>query len=154
MKIVSPQHVFKPAPDLSAKKTHGPAGTAFADALGKAMTPDGPGQKTSAPVSPGPASISGVQFSAIPVSPAVNTAEKVDRLLDLLEGYQRQLADPGRSLKSISPHLDQIEKGGRELEKTIQKMDDADGLKTIAQEALITAAAEVFKFNRGDYNPA
>ncbi|MFH1985868.1 MAG: hypothetical protein ABIL58_28880 [Pseudomonadota bacterium] len=154
MKINSPENIFKQMPGLSPKNKPCLDGRAFADALGRALNSEAAAQVPAAPASPGPVSISGVQFSSLPVSAPVNAVEKVDRLLELMEGYQQQLANPRQSLKSIAPQLDRVEKGMQELEKTIQKLNDADGLKSIAQEALVAATAEVFKFNRGDYNPA
>lgn len=160
MKIDFTNHLIKTPPDPVAKKTPAGSGGAFTDILGSALKGDAVGpattpdaaQRLSAP--PGPVSISGVQFSRLPVAPPANAAEQVDRLLNLLEGYQRELADPDRSLKTIAPRLAQVEKGTRELEKSIESLEDGDSLKSIAQEALVTATAEVFKFNRGDYNPS
>jgi len=154
MKINTLEHILKPLPDVSSKLKPGPGGRAFSDALGRALSTENGAPAQSGKAAPGPSSISGVQFSSLPFTAPANAAEKVDHLLELLEGYRQQLADHRQSLKSIAPQLERVEKGTRELEKSIESLDDADGLKSIAQEALITATAEVFKFNRGDYNPS
>ena len=154
MKINTADHILKQMPGLSPVRKTGPDGSAFANALGRALTATAPDQTPAPAAAPGPASISGIQFTGIPASLQATAAKKVDRLLDLLEGYQQQLADPRQSLKSIAPQLERMEKGTRDLEKAIEKLDDSDALKSIAQEALVTVTAEVFKFNRGDFIPA
>jgi hypothetical protein len=153
MKINVSQHILRQLQDLSPKNTSAADPRAFGDALGRALNASAAEKAAGAGAPTGLASISGVQFTGLPMSPAIKAGEKVDQLLELLEGYQQKLADPQQSLKSIAPQLDRMEKGVRALEKVIEKIDDAEGLKSIAQEALITATAEMFKFNRGDYNP-
>ena len=153
MKISQPDHILKQMPGLRPQNTTAANGRAFADALGRALHTDKADGAQPSPAATGPASISGIQFTRLPAASPVKAAEKVDNLLDLLEGYQQLLSDPRQSLKTIAPQLDKLEIGIEELEKAIEKLDDADNLKSIAQEALVTAAAETFKFNRGDYNP-
>jgi hypothetical protein len=154
MKISNPEHILKQMPDARSPLKTAPDSRAFADALGQALRPDKSGDTQSVSPTLGPASISGIQFTRLPAASPVNAAEKVDNLLAHLEGYQKLLADPSQSLKSIAPQLVRLEQGMAALERAIEKLDDADNLKSIAQEALVTAAAEAFKFNRGDYNPS
>ncbi len=153
MKINTTQQILRQLQDHSPKNTAAADARAFGDALGRALNTDTAGKAAHAGAPAGMASISGVQFTSQPMPARITAGEKIEQLLELLEDYQQKLAEPRHSLKSIAPQLARMEKGVRALEKVIEKIDDADGLKSIAQEALITATAEMFKFNRGDYIP-
>ena len=90
-----------------------------------------------------------------PLSPeARDTAvERLDNLLNLLDQYRDQLADPKVSLRQIEPLLNTIAKEKEQLSAVLNAMPDEDDLKDIVHRTLITTSLEVMKFNRGDYIP-
>lgn len=112
-------------------------------------------QQTQAPVqTPTHANPSGaIRF--VPRSPGVEdtTVERLDNLLNLLEQYRDQLADPKVSLRQIEPLLNMIAKEKEQLSAALNTMPDEDDLKDIVHRTLITTSLEVIKFNRGDYIP-
>jgi hypothetical protein len=90
-----------------------------------------------------------------PLSPEARkiTVERLDNLLDLLDQYRNQLADPKVTLRQIEPLLNTISKEKEQLSAVLNGMPDEDGLKDIVHRTLITTSLEVMKFNRGDYIP-
>jgi hypothetical protein len=88
-----------------------------------------------------------------PLSPEARqtTVERVDLLLDLLDEYRDQLADPNVTLRHIEPLLNTIAQEREHLSGILDRLPNEDGLKDIVHRTLITASLEVVKFNRGDY---
>ena len=95
--------------------------------------------------------ISAIRFS--PISPQDNhiTVERVENLLNLLENYRQQLKDPKINLRTLEPIVNRIAAEKDQLSEKLDSIPNADGLKDILNQALITASLEVIKFNRGDY---
>ena len=79
------------------------------------------------------------------------TVERLDHLLNLLDDYRDQLADPNVTLRHIEPLLNTIAKEKEQLSGILDRLPQEDGLKDIVHRTLITASLEVVKFNRGDY---
>ena len=79
------------------------------------------------------------------------TVERVDNLLNLLDNYRKQLADPQVTLRSIEPVINTIVKEKEQLSSVLNSLTNEDGLKDIVNRTLITASLEVIKYNRGDY---
>lgn len=73
------------------------------------------------------------------------------RLLDTLENYQKQLADPAFSLKMIQPSLDQLSIQNGHSKKIMEKMPDGNPIKEILQETTTKISQEIEKFNAGYY---
>ena len=78
----------------------------------------------------------------------VSAAEKT---LDLLGKYQQALADPAQSLKQINPLVESLSRKVEHLEKLTQQFSPGDPLQKIIQQVGVVSAAEIAKFNRGDY---
>ena len=74
-----------------------------------------------------------------------------EKTLDLLEQYQRAIADPKVSLKEISPLAHSLSQGIKGLTKWAEKLSSSDPLQKIIAEVGIVSSVEVEKFNRGDY---
>jgi hypothetical protein len=95
--------------------------------------------------------ISAIKFP--PLSPENKrvTIDRLDNLLNLLDNYRKQLADPQVSLRRIEPLMNTIEKEKEQLSSVLDSLASEDGLKDIVNRTLITASLEVIKYNRGDY---
>ncbi|MGW8300526.1 MAG: hypothetical protein ACWGNO_00585 [Desulfobacterales bacterium] len=95
--------------------------------------------------------ISAIKFS--PLSPENKriTIDRLDNLLNMLDHYRKQLADPQVSLRRIEPLMNTIEKEKEQLSSVLDSLASEDGLKDIVNRTLITASLEVIKYNRGDY---
>jgi hypothetical protein len=74
-----------------------------------------------------------------------------EKTLDLLGQYQQALADPAQSLKQINPLVESLSVKVEQLQKLTQQFSAVDPLQKIIQEVGVVSAAEVAKFNRGDY---
>jgi hypothetical protein len=74
-----------------------------------------------------------------------------EKTLDLLGQYQQALADPAQSLKQINPLVESLSVKVEQLQKLTQQFSEGDPLQKIIQEVGVVSAAEVAKFNRGDY---
>jgi hypothetical protein len=90
-----------------------------------------------------------------PISPEAReaTVKCLDNLLNLLEQYRDQLANPKVTLRQIEPLLNTIDKKQEQLATLLKGMPEEDGLKDVVHRTLITTSLEVMKFNRGDYIP-
>lgn len=84
-------------------------------------------------------------------SAAVETAGRVESLLDMLEHYRQQLTDPRADMQALSGAVREVERGMASLTPALSSLPENDGLKEIIQSALVTASVEVAKFRRGDY---
>jgi hypothetical protein len=73
-------------------------------------------------------------------------------LLEMLESYARNMADPKKNLKEIEPLIDTLQKEATRLSAEADKAvpDDA-ALKQIVDEFAVAANVEYVKFYRGDY---
>jgi hypothetical protein len=78
----------------------------------------------------------------------VSAAEKT---LDLLGQYQKALADPAQSLKQINPLVESLSQKVEHLQTLTQQIAESDPLQKIIREVGVVSAAEIAKFNRGDY---
>ena len=77
--------------------------------------------------------------------------QRIQVVLDLLETYQQQLADPGLSLKEMMPVVNSLERQIHDLRRSEDTSPLPADLARIASEIAVTAQVEVSKFHRGDY---
>jgi len=80
-----------------------------------------------------------------------DTVGRIGNLLDLLDRYRRMLTDPLVALKKMEPILQEMDQEKQNLAPVLESLSDADGLKEILNQTLVTAQMEITKFYRGDY---
>jgi hypothetical protein len=74
------------------------------------------------------------------------------RLIDLLEAYAQQLADPAKSLRQIAPLVDAIQtQAERLMAAAAADPQPHPELQTLAHRSVVAAQVEVTRFQRGDY---
>jgi hypothetical protein len=95
--------------------------------------------------------VSAIRFHPLSPENKSVTVERVDNLLNLLDNYRKQLADPQVTLRNIEPVINSIAKEKEQLSSVLDSLTNEDGLKDIVNRTLITASMEVIKYNRGDY---
>ncbi len=95
--------------------------------------------------------VSPIRFHPLSSEDKSTTVEHVDNLLNLLDNYRKQLADPQVTLRSIEPVMNTIVKEKEQLSSVLDSLTNEDGLKDIVNRTLITASLEVIKYYRGDY---
>jgi hypothetical protein len=91
------------------------------------------------------------QIQSVAEAPANRLAERVERYLDLLDDYRRQLADPRVSLKGLDATVREMEAGKDALAPALGSLPEGDGIKNILNRTLVTSSLEIIKFRRGDY---
>ena len=120
---------------------------------------DGPNSLSSSPGSEG--------ISSGPVSPAApldlvselkDSAEvrlqgiqSTEKTLELLEQYQKAMANPDQSLKNIYPLIQSLSQELQGLNILSEKLSPADPLQSILTNTGIVSAVEIEKFYRGEY---
>jgi hypothetical protein len=95
--------------------------------------------------------LSAVRFNPELPQDKVSAIQRTDNLINLLDDYRKQLADPAVSLRSIEPVMQTIIKEKDQLSSLLDSLPDEGGLKDIVNRTLITASLEVIRYNRGDY---
>lgn len=81
-----------------------------------------------------------------------NVIEQGDKILNLLDNYAGELADPSRTLKDIRPLVDSIEKEVSLMEsEAANKGHDDKALDRLVKDLTVTAKVALYKFHRGDY---
>ena len=95
--------------------------------------------------------VSAIRFHPLSSEDKSTTVEHVDNLLNLLDNYRKQLADPQVTLRSIEPVMNTIVKEKEQMSSVLDSLTNEDGLKDIVNRTLITASLEVIKYYRGDY---
>lgn len=91
------------------------------------------------------------QLQPVAEAPADRLAGRVERYLDLLDDYRRQLSDPRVSLKGLDTTVREMEAGKDALAPALGSLPEGDGIKDILNRTLVTASLEIIKFRRGDY---
>ncbi len=131
------------------KQTEAAAGQ-FGAILEKAMTPQ-TSQTSSTNALSSVQSLSSLNFTTPINVENSKTIGRVNELLNLIESYQKKLADPAASLKDVYPLVQQMEKKSAELIPVCESLPDGNKLKDVLNRIIITSTVEVIKFNRGDY---
>ncbi len=106
-----------------------------------------PAENQAPPLNP----VSAIRSPALTPEARHTTIERVDILLNLLDHYRNQLANPQVTLRSIEPVVNTIVKEKEQLSAVLDVLPKHDALKDIVNRTLITASLEVMKYNRGDY---
>ena len=75
-----------------------------------------------------------------------------EKILNLLDLYAGELADPARTLKDIRPLVDSIEKEVTLMEsEAVNKVQNDNALDRLVKDLTVTAKVAMYKFHRGDY---
>jgi len=77
--------------------------------------------------------------------------EHLDRVLNLLDKYQMKLGNPTVSVMDMGPMIGRLENENKTLASLINSLEDADELKDMANQVLVTSLIEIEKYKRGDY---
>lgn len=95
--------------------------------------------------------IDGVGMTS-PVDNRIELIKQGDKLLNLLDNYARELADPNRKLKDIDPLVNRIQKEVSRIESsTSDNIYKDKELEKIIKDLAVTANVAAYKFHRGDY---
>ena len=78
--------------------------------------------------------------------------DRIENMIDLLDRYRHQLADPQLNLKQMDTIIGDIARENDSLASFADSLPD-DEIKRILNHTMVTASLEVTKFYRGDYLP-
>ena len=90
--------------------------------------------------------------SLAPVDSKSDVIVQSEKILNLLDDYAGELADPSRTLKDIRPLVDSIENEVSLMEsEAVNKVQNDKALDSLVKDLAVTAKVAVYKFHRGDY---
>ena len=90
--------------------------------------------------------------SLSPVDSKNDVIVQSEKILNLLDHYAGELADPSRTLKDIRPLVDSIEKEVTLMEsEAVNKIQNDKALDSLVKDLAVTAKVAMYKFHRGDY---
>ncbi|WP_272701721.1 hypothetical protein [Desulfovibrio sp. Fe33] len=153
---IRPDQIEGVQPDqMQRRNKAGQSESAFGDFLNREVAR---GETAAAPnIAPppivNPLLAAGAVANVRPVSEdGAQVAGQVESILDKWDDYAAALADPEAGLKSAYGTLDEIADDVASLKAGQPDLASTHpGLKSIVDELETLAAAEQFKFNRGDY---
>ncbi|WP_285906557.1 hypothetical protein [Pseudodesulfovibrio pelocollis] len=153
---IRPDQIEGIQPEQTQRKSPVAPGQAFGDLLSQEVAKGTTAVAAQAPPPPllvNPLLATGALSASQQVDgTAEAVADRVESILDKWDSYAATLQSPGASLKDAYGTLDQI---AAEVQSV--RTDSPDlasrhpGLQSIVEELDTLAAAERFKFNRGDY---
>jgi hypothetical protein len=77
--------------------------------------------------------------------------QSTEKTLDILEQYQKAMANPNLSLKNIYPLIQSLSQELQGLNVLSAKLPPSDPLQSILTHTGIVSAVEIEKFHRGEY---
>jgi hypothetical protein len=87
-----------------------------------------------------------------PVDNKSDVIVQSEKILNLLDHYAGELADPARTLKDIRPIVDSIEKEVTLMEsEAVGNVQNDKTLDRLVKDLAVTAKVAMYKFHRGDY---
>ena len=90
--------------------------------------------------------------SLAPVDSKSDVIVQSEKILNLLDDYAGELADPSRTLKDIRPLVDSIENEVSLMEsEAVNKVQNDKALDSLVKDLAVTAKVAMYKFHRGDY---
>ena len=90
--------------------------------------------------------------SLSPVDSKSDVIVQSEKILNLLDHYAGELADPARTLKDIRPIVDSIEKEVTLMEsEAVGTVQNDNVLDRLVKDLAVTAKVAMYKFHRGDY---
>ena len=153
MKIKAQEELFKAQiQQQAANRAQGGSGV-FADMLKARMTASPAANAAAAsPPAGGMIPLSGVQMTADAITGRTTALAGTERLLDLMQSFQGQLADGATTLRQMAPTVQRMADALPDLESSCDRLPTEDGLRQVATQAMVTARMEMLRFQRGDYN--
>ena len=93
----------------------------------------------------------GLQGVSLSASDQRFAADSIEDMLNLLDRYRKNLADPRISMKQLEPDIKEMARGMENLTHVLDSLPPDEELKDILNQTMVTMSLEVSKFYRGDY---
>jgi type III secretory pathway component EscV len=133
MKIIPNE--IPPIEQHSAKKTAKISGEGFQDILKGKMEKVPAADEKSFAIPPS-SNLASIRFNLGNQTDTKQTLVRMDRFLNLLETYQKQMEDPRITLKETSSIIDQLERQTQELLPVLESLPEGDGIKDLLNRLL------------------
>lgn len=146
MKITGDTNLHPNAPVRKETSTAGEGDSAFSKVLEKSV-------QTSPEKSAQPSH--SIQPSVRPMMevPMERLYAQTDRMIDALDHYQQLLADNRVSLRGVEPAMQRMKTELKTLEPLAEGLPRSHPMKAVVSETVVTAAAEIARFEGGAYVP-
>ena len=150
MKITNDdQHIHSFPADKAAKPSTAPQ-TDFNSVLKETIETSSTAEKSIRSPA-GVETVMPAQIQNVPAPDKLNTLDRIENMLDLLDTYRAKLADPHATLKEIDPLVRSLETAKEQLQPVLESIAEGDQLKQILNQTLVTTSLEVFKYYQGHY---
>jgi hypothetical protein len=92
-------------------------------------------------------------FQPVSLSPSDHqfAVNSIEDMLNLLDRYREELANPRMTMKQIDPVIREMTREMENLAPVLDSLPADQGLKNILNQTLVTVSLEISKFYRGDY---
>ena len=147
---IGPDHILKDTLPPSAHKAEQSRDETFHKILQEAMV-ESPVTKGTETTGVPPPDKPGMPSRVLSHVDKGKIADRVGRLLDTLEDYQKTLGDREMPLKALHPLVSKLENEREILLSFVDQLPEGDALRTVLNRTLITTTVETMKFLRGDY---
>lgn len=77
--------------------------------------------------------------------------QATDGLLNAMESYQKLLADPTASLRTMEPIVNKMKELSQSAQPILEDLPQGHPVKAVAEEALVHMSKEIERFNAGLY---
>jgi len=150
MKILNNEQVLKTFQHESRAKAQPPAGKEF-DAILKETVKN----STTAGLAPSQTTFINHLPALQPASSSLSdhqfAANRIEDMINLLDGYREKLANPRITMKQIDPVIREMTREIENLAPVLDLLPADEGLRNILNQTLVTVSLEISKFYRGDY---
>ena len=81
----------------------------------------------------------------------VSLSERLDGLLDAVDGYRKKLGDTDYPAGELRPMLAALERQAQPLQASLDRLPPQHPLRQVVSETLVAIALEKARLDRGDY---
>lgn len=92
-----------------------------------------------------------LQPAPIVPSDQINAADRIEDIINILDGYREKLADPRITMKQLDPDIKEMTRGMENLAHVLESHPVDEKLRNILNQTMVTISLEISKFYRGDY---
>ncbi len=93
----------------------------------------------------------GLQPASSSASDHPFVANRIEDMINILDGYREKLADPRITMKQLDPDIKEMTRGMENLAHVLESHPADEGLRNILNRTIVTISLEIGKFYRGDY---
>ena len=81
----------------------------------------------------------------------IYAADRIEDMINILDGYREKLANPRITMKQLDPDIKEMTQEMENLAHMLESHPVDEGLQNILNQTMVTISLEIGKFYRGDY---